>query len=107
MLLAKKQRSAALSASLYRHVEQGSLSFIRFEKDVPVKTKDVASMLEHEKGILLVLDASHKGAQRAFANLEEVRVRDAARLSVRDIMGCKQVWIDETALVVLEKRCNK
>lgn len=99
-----KERRKAFAGALSLHAENNTLSVLRFGKDVPAKTKEVAKDVAGKAGLLVILDASHMSAAHAMRNISNVRVRFAEKVLIRDIAHAHEVWIDEAALPIVEKR---
>jgi large subunit ribosomal protein L4 len=105
LVLPRQQRRRALGGSLAQHVLDQSLSIVRFPKQLPAKTKEIAKTLADQRGLLIVIDQSHQALHQAVGNLSGIRVRRAQSVTTRDIAEAKQIWLDETALPTIEQRC--
>lgn len=101
--LPKRMAKAALAGSLAAHAQAKTLEFVKVEGRV-AKTKEVARAL-NGPGIL-VLGNDNISLQRAVRNLPRVKALNVSQVTVQDILQAKKVWVDETALVALEKRCK-
>lgn len=101
-----KERRRAFSGVLAMHVKNESLMIMRLPKDMPIKTKDVAKDLADKPGLLIILDESHKTLQLAMRNIKSARVRFANKVLLADIAKAHEVWVDETALPIIENRCS-
>lgn len=101
------ERRAALRSALALHVAAGTLSIVKFAGEVPEKTKQAASLLKDQKGLLFVIDISHSALQRAARNLPGVQVRLASHVRPAELVGANVVWVDTEALSLLEQRSNK
>ncbi len=101
-----KERRRAFSGVLAMHVKNESMMIMRLPKDMPVKTKDVAKDIAGKAGLLIILDESHKQVERAMRNVPTVHVRYAHKVLLSDIASAHEVWVDETALPIIENRCS-
>lgn len=101
-----KEKKVALAGAFNAHLNQDTLSLIRFSDKLPQKTKDMAQYIGEERGVLLIVDESHKDIRRVTRNLRGVKVLDAQLVVVRDLVEANQVWVDEAALPLLERRCS-
>ncbi|MEK7556724.1 MAG: 50S ribosomal protein L4, partial [Patescibacteria group bacterium] len=59
-----------------------------------------------EPGLLVVGEANAKMA-RFVRNLPRMAAVGVDQLTVVDVLTSKRVWIDESALSTLERRCKK
>ncbi len=100
-----KERRLALSGSLHHHLRDDSLVVVTFKREIPVKTKEVAKALGGRHGLLIVVDSSHRRLRQSARNLPGIRVRDAYRVTVQEIIEAQQVWLDDAALKTLAVRC--
>ena len=101
-----RERRRAFSGVLAMHVKNASLMIMRLEKDMPIKTKDVTKDIAGKTGLLVILDESHKQVERAMRNVPTVHVRYAHKVLLSDIAKAHEVWVDETALPIIENRCT-
>ena len=100
------EKRVALAGAFNAHLAQATLSLIRFSDKLPQKTKDMAQYIGNERGVLIIVDESHKDVRRVSRNLPGVNVIDAQLVVVRDLVEANQVWVDEAALALLERRCT-
>lgn len=100
-----KERRRAFSGVLAMHVANQSLMIVRLPKDMPIKTKDVAKDIINKTGLLVILDESHKQLELAMRNVPTVHIRYAHKVLLSDIVSAHEVWVDETALPIIENRC--
>lgn len=97
-------RRRALASALIAQQQAATLASLRLPEELPVKTKDVTGWFDGQRGVLVILDASHMNVQRALRNVPGVTVRDARIVVPREIVQASVVWVDEAAWPVLEKR---
>ena len=104
----------ALAVALSNHLRQGTVEIVRLSSPLPTKTKEVQQQLTttlkrkrfDRHGLLLLLAHEHAALQRPLRNLAGVTVQPVQQVTVADIVAAKQVWVDEAALGLLEKRCR-
>ncbi len=106
MPLSVTARRRALATALTAHAEMGALEVLRFVGEVPRKTKEVASVLQGKRGLLVILDRSHESFSRAARNIPSIRVAMADQVTLDDIIWAQQVWLDETALPLMAARAT-
>ncbi|HSX24448.1 MAG TPA: 50S ribosomal protein L4 [Candidatus Andersenbacteria bacterium] len=100
-----RERRRAFSGVLAMHAKNASLMIMRLEKDMPLKTKDVAKDISGKAGLLVIIDETHKQLERAMRNVPTVHVRYAHKVLISDVIKAHEVWIDEAALHTIETRC--
>ena len=102
-----KLRRRALSGALSARVRDGKVVVVRFEKDIPVKTKEVAAAIgDNAHGLLLVMDPERVNALNQSArNIPGLTIRSVVNVTVFDVARATTIWIDEASLPVLEARC--
>lgn len=100
-----KERRRALAGAFALHAQQGTISILNLPKEVPTKTKDVASQLKGATSTLVILDDSHMTFARSVRNLPSFVCRSARSVAPQDIVNAGQLWIDEAAMSVIESRC--
>ncbi len=100
------EKRAALRSALAWHAASGTLSLVKFTGEMPRKTKDAASLLKDQKGLLFIIDASHSVLQRAARNIPGVRVRSASHVRAAELVQANMVWMDAEAVSVLEHRSS-
>ena len=79
--------------------------FRSFSGEMPSTTREAARLLGETRGLLILLADGKEVFVRATRNLSAVRSTLASCVSVEDVVGAKEVWIDEEALPILERRC--
>lgn len=100
-----KMRRRGLAESLRLHAADNSLEVIRFGKELPTKTRDIAKNMPAER-LLLIVDAKHADMGRIVRNIPYVALKTVANVTITDIVAAKRVWIDEAALADVERRCT-
>lgn len=101
--LPKRMAKAALAGSLSAHAQAKTLEFVKVEGKA-ARTREVASALQGSG--ILVLGNDNVFFERAVRNLPRVKAFHVSQVTVQDILEAKTVWVDETALAALEKRCK-
>jgi len=101
-------RRRALAGILSDHAKNNTLSVIRLGGTMPEKTKDVIAMFPAiPRQLLIIANASHVSAlTRATRNLPYVNVYSADRVTTPDALRAANIWIEESAMPVLEQRCT-
>lgn len=99
-------RRRALAAALASHVVAGSLSIIKLPQEMPVKTKDAATAMTSVRKALIIAGDAQMRLARVVRNIPGLTVVGVGRVTVSDIVNAQAVWIDETALKLLEARCT-
>lgn len=99
-------RKRALAGALSAAHSAGHFSVIRFN-EVPAKTKDFLQSLGSDiRGLLIVVPTDQWVAlQRVTRNVPGVHVVRAQQLTVTDVAAAREVWVSESAMGELEKRC--
>lgn len=100
-----KERRRALAGAFALHGQHGTLSILNIPKEIPSKTKDLSSQFKDIPSTLVILDDAHTLFARAARNIPAFRCVSARAVSPEDLVNASQVWIDEAALSILEKRC--
>lgn len=100
-----KERRLALAGAFALHMKNESLFMLQLPKEVPTKTKDIAPHVADVRSILIILDDSHAMLARGIRNIPTLRCKQARSVTPLDILEAGQVWIDEAAMPVIEKRC--
>ncbi len=95
----------ALAGALTAQTQAGRLHVIKFGEKIPT-LREAARFFQGEHGVLLLVAPEHLLVLRAVRNLARVRGMGAQHVSVHDLVGARQVWIDESALAMLEARCR-
>jgi large subunit ribosomal protein L4 len=108
----KKMKRVALFSVLSKKAKDGELKiFETLMIDAP-KTKAMAATLngiltlrkgEKRFDVLLVSDNSNKNLLRATRNLQKTKGIDAGSLNVHDIINHKNLFIDKSAALAIEK----
>lgn len=101
-----KERRRALAAAFALHANNGTLSLLQVPKEVPVKTSVIAKHLKGIRSALIVLDDSHAQLALAVRNIPTLTCREARSVTPADIMDAHEVWIDDAAMSIIEKRCS-
>ncbi len=98
--LPKNMRKRALQGALAKHAINGTLSVVKFNKDLPAKTKDFAKRLPvSAKGLLIIVDdTTSLSLQKASQNLSRVHLIRFNSLHIKDIMWAQEVWLQESIL---------
>lgn len=101
-------RKRALASALGSGISDGSVTIIRLPEVLPVKTKDMAAVLDRtDHGVLLIAAAINAGAlSRAGRNIPGLVICSVADLTVNQVVWSQKIWIDEAALSQLEARCS-
>lgn len=101
-------RRQAFAGSLAQHAHAGTLALVKFGATLPQKTGEFIKQLPKEtRGLLILVDQAHAGIIRASRNAQNVSVMYAQRATIVDVIGACEVWIDEAALALLERRSTK
>jgi len=100
----RTMRRRALGGALAEHVAAGTAGVVQFSDAMPAKTKEAAASIGDIRGLLIILGSGKDVFQRAVRNIPYARAVLAQRVCVSDILGARQVWIDEDALSLLEQR---
>lgn len=101
-----KERRRALSGAFALHVDSGSLSVLQLPKEILGKTNILAKQLQDVRSTLIILDESNALLARGVRNIPTLKCCDARSVTPLDIFEAKQVWIDEVAMPIIEKRCS-
>lgn len=98
-------RRQAFAGALAQHALSGTLALIKFGSSLPQKTGEFVKQLPKDThGLLILVDQTNRGLIRAGRNAPHVRVVAAAIATIIDVIGAREVWIDEAALAVFEHR---
>lgn len=100
-----KMNRRALAGVLLQHATTGSLEVIRWPAELPSKTKAMTALIGQAPGLLVVLDSSHRSLKRVMRNMAGVESAMASQVNVGQLLAARRVWLDEAALVTIEKRC--
>lgn len=101
-------RRRALATALHQHLATETLHVVFFALPLPETTKEFLAVLsEVPHGLLVVAATKHAGLSRVARNVPGVRVLPAATITTADILRARQVWLDEAALPLLERRCTQ
>lgn len=100
-----KMNRRALAGALAQHALAGTLEVVRLPKTLPTKTKEAAALVAGHKGLLVLLDPTHQALGRVLRNIPHIQSTSVKQATVTDIVSATRVWVDETGLAVLEKRC--
>ena len=108
----KKMKRLVLFSVLSRKVKDGEVKiFENFALSAP-KTKILAStlndILNMKKGVkkydlLLVPEGENKGLSRASSNLQKAMALPATALNVHDVLNHKNIFLEQSAVAVIEK----
>jgi len=103
-----KLRRRALAGLFSTRVQAGAVSVVRFDKDIPVKTKEVAAAVGDSAHGLLIIVAPERvpALTQASRNITGLTIRSVTNVTVIDVAKAKTVWIDEGALPILGQRCS-
>lgn len=98
----------ALAGALTAQATRGAVHVVKTPADVPTKTRDVAALLADDfAGALLITQTDRVGAwQRVARNIPRLMIADAATVGVGALVEAQALWIDETALEQLSRRCD-
>lgn len=101
-------RRRALAGVLSDHAKNNTLSVIRLGETMPAKTKDViANFPTLPRQLMIIANSDHVSALiRATRNLPYVNVYSAERVTTPDALRAANIWIEESAMPVIEKRCT-
>lgn len=98
-------RRQAFAGALAQHAHAGTLTVIKFGTNLPQKTGEFVKLLPADtRGLLILVDQTHAAIIRAGRNVRQVSVVAAALATIIDVIGAREVWIDEAALTLLEHR---
>lgn len=100
-----KERRLALAGAFALHMNNDSLFVLQLPKEISSKTNDLAKKFKDSRSILIVLDDCHAMFARGIRNIPTLRCKQARSVTPLDILEAGQVWIDEQAMPVIEKRC--
>lgn len=100
-----KERRRALAGAFALHMNNESLLVLQLPKEIASKTNDLAKQFKGTRSVLIVLDDSHALLARGIRNIPTIRCKEARSVTPLDILEASQVWIDEAAMPVIEKRC--
>lgn len=97
----------AFAGALASHTAAGTLSLVSFKAELPRKTREFVQQLPARAGrVLILIDLSHRDIILAGRNVAGITILPAPLASVTDVLAASQLWIDEAALPVLERRCG-
>lgn len=101
-------RRQAFAGALAQHAEAGTLTLVKFGTTLPQKTGELVKQLPPEaRGLLILVDQTHHALIRAGRNARQVNVMAASLATIIDVIGAREVWIDEAALAFLEHRATQ
>ena len=95
----------ALAGVLAAHLQSGTLKMVSVSSQ-PTKTREAAALVGPQRGLLFIVASEAAGFMRAIRNVPRVKAVSAARVSMSEVAGAREVWIDSAALPQLEKRCS-
>lgn len=101
-----KERRRALAGAFALHMNNDSLFVLQLPKEISAKTNDLAKKFKDIRSVLIVLDDSHALLARGIRNIPTFRCKQARSVTPLDILEASQIWIDEVAMPVIEKRCS-
>lgn len=101
-----KERRLALAGAFALHMKNDSLFVLQLPKEILSKTNEIAKQMKGNRSVLIVLDDSHAVLARGIRNIPTLRCKQARSVTPLDILEAGQVWIDEAAMPVIEKRCS-
>jgi large subunit ribosomal protein L4 len=108
----KKMKRVALFAVLSKKAKDGEIKIFDTLSIEAPKTKVMASTLngilslrkgEKRFDVLLVSDAANKNLFRATRNLQKTKGIDAGSLNIYDVINHKNLFIDKSAALAIEK----
>lgn len=102
-----KMKRRALAGALSQHVAAGTFGIVQLEEKISMKTKDVAMMIGKSKGLLLVVKDGRDDLKRGAKNLQKVRVKEAKKITVEDVLAAREVWLEEEMLSLVARRCGE
>ena len=102
--LSRIQRRSAFAGALSHHLHADTLEVVRFPEVVPSKTRDILVFIHQPLGLLVIVSDASYGDFRAMKNIPGLRVIQASKVTVADIVRAKKVWIAENALPEVEIR---
>jgi large subunit ribosomal protein L4 len=100
----KQARQLALRSALSSKVAQGNLVVLDEIKLAAPKTREMVALLAAlpvHASVLVVMPERDQDVERAARNLPSVKVLQAGRLSVADLLGFEYVVMPEATLAVL------
>lgn len=100
-------RRQAFAGALAAHVKAGTLALISITKDLPTKTSELVKQLPAPThGTLILVAPANRGILRAGRNLKNIMIVPAEQATIIDVIGAREVWVDEAALPLLENRVS-
>jgi len=98
----------AFAGALTARAAAGAVQLLRFTKDVPLKTKEVAAAIgDAAHGLLIIVDGERAPALAQSArNISGVSVVSATAVTVTDVVQARTVWVDESVMPLIEQRCG-
>lgn len=101
-------RRQAFAGALAQHAQAGTLTLLKFGSTLPQKTAQFVKQLPaNTRGLVILVDQVHHAIIRAGRNAQGVVILPAQLATVVDVIGAREVWIDEAALPVLEQRTSQ
>lgn len=103
--LPTRMRHRALVGALSTQATAGTVTVIRFPDVLPTKTKDVTKVLpaDHRGLLMLVTPERAQILARGARNIAGVTVVASTRVTARDVIAARTVWLDETVLAGLDR----
>ncbi len=103
MAMARRAFAGALLVS----AKAEKLAVVTFGATLPTKTKEfVAALPKDTHGLLILVAPEHRDLARVGRNVPRVAVKSIAQATIIDVIGAREIWIDEAALPTLEKRTS-
>jgi large subunit ribosomal protein L4 len=102
----RKMRRAALRSALSAKAAEAQVVVVEaLELETP-KTKEMTKILNSlglGRRVLILLPEKDDATEKSARNLPQVKTLQASYLNVRDLLGCDQVLMPESALPVIER----
>jgi large subunit ribosomal protein L4 len=109
--LDQARRLLALKTAFAEKAKSSDLGIFEAFQVTEPKTRDAQAVLEKAgitgKRTLFVVDKREAKLERAFANIPNVRIVEAAEVNAWTLMGSRKIFMTKAALDVLEKRWPK
>ena len=103
----RDMKQGALADVLARHIRAGSLVVVQTDKNLPVKTKELALQIGQTERILIITASADRSLQRAAGNLSYVGVEPTTQVTLKSLLQARRVWVLAEAVAELEKRIGR
>jgi len=107
----QRMKQRALAGALAVQAAENKLAVVKLPKDLPSRTSEMAKVLQAMGGqdvagkLLMIVTDESKLLRRVVNNLPRIEVVKADQVTATDVVKAGEVWIDEKALSLMEKRC--